>query len=222
MLCAFLDVRRTKWFQVERNTAELLTPKEHIELSVSGWVGVELDGGSPIRFEEFPGVEDCPDDGEGIIAAPGSSEPPSSPNGLGAVDVEDGGVALTKVQVAKKRSDQGNITGENRVRLECGHGCELPSCSIGTLTGPRTGEVVRGDAAVGVAGQRHVFFVAGAPGKVGHPITVNIERKRGPVGERDRAEIGLNRRMEEDEAQKCGEKSGCFHVAEYSLILRKY
>jgi len=30
--------------QLETNTAELLTPKQHITLDVSGWVGVELDG----------------------------------------------------------------------------------------------------------------------------------------------------------------------------------
>ena len=30
--------------QLETNTAELLTPRQHINLSISGWMGVELDG----------------------------------------------------------------------------------------------------------------------------------------------------------------------------------
>lgn len=39
-----LQIWDDRAIQLETNTAELLTPKEHITLAVSGWMGVELDG----------------------------------------------------------------------------------------------------------------------------------------------------------------------------------
>jgi len=39
-----LQIWDDRAIQLETNTAELLTPKQHINLSVSGWMGVELDG----------------------------------------------------------------------------------------------------------------------------------------------------------------------------------
>lgn len=39
-----LQIWDDRAIQVETNTADLLTPREHINLTVNGWMGVELDG----------------------------------------------------------------------------------------------------------------------------------------------------------------------------------
>src|SRR5690606_23523131 len=39
-----LQIWDDRAIQLEANTAELLTPKQHINLTVNGWMGVELDG----------------------------------------------------------------------------------------------------------------------------------------------------------------------------------
>jgi len=39
-----LQIWDDRAIQLETNTAELLTPKKHINLAVDGWMGVELDG----------------------------------------------------------------------------------------------------------------------------------------------------------------------------------